>query len=90
MPDLAFSVALSTGLTDIVEADVSGLSTFRPTIFINPTGLKRGSKDELDTWIHEPLHHALPGLSEAEVERIAGDLAAILWKAGYRRKATKK
>lgn len=45
----------------------------------------RETRDRLDTFIHETLHSCNPALSEAEVSRVAGDISAVLWKAGYRR-----
>lgn len=40
---------------------------------------------ELDTLLHEGLHHVFPDLSEEEVERAGGELSVILWNHNYRR-----
>lgn len=45
---------------------------------------QRGQK-ELDTTIHEMLHACQWDLSEEAVEEIACDMAAALWRGGWRR-----
>ena len=57
-----------------------GLRT--PKIIIDP---RQKPKDEMDTIIHEGLHHAIPSLSEKQVMRAASDLTEILWNMNYRR-----
>lgn len=59
-----------------------GVTINGPSVVIPPS---RETRDRLDTVIHETLHTALPSMSEEEVSRVAGDLAKVLWKAGYRR-----
>lgn len=82
-----FIVELSTGTWEVYVEPFRGLSKEKKhqtgTIVIPPSP---ETQDRLDTFIHEPLHAALPGMSEAEVTRVAGDLAKVLWKAGYRRR----
>ncbi len=40
---------------------------------------------ELETLIHEGLHHVFPAMSEEEVERACDELGVILWNQNYRR-----
>jgi predicted transcriptional regulator len=40
---------------------------------------------ELETLLHEGLHHVFPEMSEEEVERAGNELAVILWNHNYRR-----
>ncbi len=44
-----------------------------------------GSKDYLDTLIHEALHTIYPDMSETEVHKTTGRLARLIWRQGYRR-----
>lgn len=62
-----------------------GLTVYCPAIVVSPSA---NTLDRLDTFIHEALHAASPKLTEREVRRIAGDLAAVLWRAGYRHQRT--
>lgn len=39
----------------------------------------------LDTWIHEMLHATCPWMSEEHVSSTATEIAAALWKLGYRK-----
>ena len=38
----------------------------------------------LDTEIHEALHACLPMLEETIIDPVATDIAAFLWRIGYR------
>lgn len=78
-----FTVRLSTGSWDFIMDDPLGLTVHEPGV----VHIKRSREtlDRLDTIVHETLHASNPKMSEAEVARIAGDVAAVLWKAGYRR-----
>lgn len=40
---------------------------------------------ELETLLHEGLHHAFPEMNEEEVERAGNELSVILWNHNYRR-----
>jgi len=42
-------------------------------------------KIELDTLIHEMMHATCPFLDEFQVDYSATDIAAVLWKMGYRK-----
>ena len=42
------------------------------------------TRDYMDTVIHESCHASRADLSEKEVEALAGDIAEVLWKRGYR------
>jgi hypothetical protein len=53
-----------------------------PVIEIDP---RQEAKAELDTVIHEGLHHCFPDLTEAQVSAAAADLTEIQWALGYRR-----
>ncbi len=46
---------------------------------------RQGSKDYLDTLIHEALHTIYPDMSETEVHKTTGRLARLIWRQGYRR-----
>jgi|TARA_R110000744_G_scaffold270486_1_gene383694 hypothetical protein len=43
------------------------------------------SKEYLDTFIHEMLHHHFPELKEEDVATIGTKMMKELWKAGYRK-----
>lgn len=47
-----------------------------------------GTKDELETCIHESLHAENWAKAEKVVERVGREIADFLWRLGYRR--TKK
>jgi hypothetical protein len=42
-------------------------------------------KTLLDIAIHEAAHVVLPGLDEAEVDRLGRHAADLLWRMGFRR-----
>jgi hypothetical protein len=42
-------------------------------------------KQELDTLIHEMLHAAFWDMDEEAINDTAHDIAAVLWRLGYRR-----
>ena len=77
------SVKLSGGEYTLMQCDILGMCVHDGTamIWVSP----HSGKEELNTWIHETTHAALPKASEAQVERIANDIAEVLWKVGYRR-----
>lgn len=81
-PARDFWVKLSTGWTYYLVERVRGFTAWGQTVRIDPAP---ESRDRLDSFCHETLHASKPSLSEAEVVRLAGDLAAVLWRAGYRR-----
>lgn len=75
-------VHLSTGPWTIVTAEVAGMTCHANTLVITPS---KDEQDYLDTAIHEALHAA--GVEDEKiVARLAGDVAAVLWSLGYRRK----
>jgi len=43
-----------------------------------------GGEEELDTVIHEALHHVFPYLDEDAVNKGATDMARIVWTYGFR------
>ena len=43
-----------------------------------------GGEEELDTVIHEALHHVFPYLDEDAVDKGATDMARIVWIYGFR------
>jgi len=45
-----------------------------------------GGKKRLEIMIHESIHSCLWDLAESTVEEVAGDIARLLWKDGWRRK----
>lgn len=81
-----FHVTLSTGRWCFVLEPLHGITVgnkgHERVVVVPPCG---ETKDRLDTLIHETLHASKPSLSEAEVVRLAGDIAKVLWRAGYRR-----
>jgi len=44
-----------------------------------------GAKRQLEVLCHEQGHLAVPEKSEAEIDRLGKDLAAVLWDQNYRR-----
>jgi len=51
---------------------------------------KKGTRDELITWIHEAMHACEWNKSEKVVDRTSKDIGRLLWRLGYRRvKSTK-
>ena len=52
-----------------------------PVIVLDP---RLEGVELLDTLIHELLHHALPDLDEAPVERTATFIANSIWRIGGR------
>jgi len=82
-----FTVKLSGGHYTLCQEDLLGM-TSKGENFIWVVGSVFG-KEELDTWIHETVHTALPNASEEQVVRIANDIAEVLWKVGYRRQLKK-
>ena len=82
-PPRDFTVALSTGKWDYVLEPIHGITVKAAgVVIIEPCAETR---DRLNTVVHETLHASKPNLSEAEVDRIATDVAKVLWRAGYRR-----
>lgn len=86
-PPVDFTVKLSTGKWTYVLTPIHGMAIYpqEPTVYVEPC---RETKDRLNTFCHETLHTALPDMTEKEVDRVAGDLAEVLWRAGYRRRPT--
>lgn len=80
-----FWAELSTGRRRMILTPLFGVTVNVPAIIVTPS---RESEDRLDTFVHEVLHASLPEMSEAEVVRVAKDIAGVLWKAGYRRPKT--
>jgi hypothetical protein len=81
-PARDFRIRLSTGTWDIIVSPLHGVTAYDKVIVIEPS---RESRERLDTFVHETIHAAARSMPEAEVARIAKDIAAVLWKAGYRR-----
>ena len=77
-----FTVELSTGNWEFILDDPVGVTVHEAGVVIIKHS--RNNLDRLDTFIHETLHTSDPALSEEDVARIAGDVAKVLWKAGYR------
>jgi len=44
-----------------------------------------GAKRQLEVLCHEQGHLTFPEKSEAEIDRLGKDLAAVLWDQNYRR-----
>jgi hypothetical protein len=65
-----------------------GLTIETQAIVIPPVDVN--GKNYLDTCCHEAAHAACPDMTEAQVDRLAGDLAEVLWKRGYRLPLHKK
>ena len=82
-----FDLVLSTRKWQFILTAVEGLTASKAAGYAGMVCVapSRESLNRLDTIVHETLHASLPGLSEAEVSRVAGDVAKVLWKAGYRR-----
>lgn len=76
-----FRVKLSTGEWLIIQRPLAGLTAYSSVILLAPD---KSPKEYMNTAVHEGLHATNAALSEAEVERMAGDLTEILWKMGYR------
>lgn len=83
-----FEATLSTGRWLVIVEEQQGLTIETQAIVIKPVDIH--ARNYLDTMCHEVLHASLPGASETEVDRIAGDLAEVLWKRGYRLPKQKK
>lgn len=43
-----------------------------------------GSRDQLETIIHEVMHASYPTVEESHITESARDMARILWDLGYR------
>lgn len=82
MADKDFRVQLSVGSCWVMIQDFAGLAVQGRSIVVPPNGVH--TKDYMDTLIHETAHMTLPDLSEAEIVRVAGDIAEVLWRRGYR------
>lgn len=80
-----FAVRLSKGWVRVLRSTESckGFHCGMPVIVIH-SKRHRSAADLLDTYVHEALHASCPDLSEKEVQRVAGDITRVLWKAGYR------
>jgi hypothetical protein len=76
-----FNLQLSTGNWTFVLQPIQGVTLNGRAVVITPS--KEG-RNRLDTFIHETLHVSSPEMTEAEVNRIAGDISRVLWRAGYR------
>jgi hypothetical protein len=83
-----FEAELSTGKWLVIVEQQRGLTIETQAIVIPPVDVH--SKDYLDTCCHEALHASWPQLGEERVRAIAGDLAEVLWKRGYRLPRAKK
>ena len=59
-----------------------GLTLGDGRVFIDP---RQNGFDELDTVLHELLHHCYPDLSEEAVIEAAGMMARSMWKDKWRR-----
>jgi hypothetical protein len=82
-PPTDFRIKLSTGWWTVVMEPIHGwASPAQKVILITPC---KETKERLDTIVHETLHATKWGLTEEEVQRIANDITAVLWRAGYRR-----
>lgn len=77
-------IKISVGEIEVIQEPAYGWAISKPTIVITPG---QSGLCELDTILHESLHMSRPDLSEAEVQRIASDLARVSWSMGYRRPA---
>lgn len=81
-----FHVELSTGRWCFVVEPLCGVTIgnkgHEQVVVVEPSAETR---ERLDTLVHETLHASKPWMSEKEVVRVAGDLAKVLWRAGYRR-----
>lgn len=78
-----FWAKLSTGeWSVIVTTDTKGVTLPCQSIVI--TQKEYLSRDYLDTCVHEACHASRDDMSEAEVEKLAGDITEVLWKRGYR------
>ncbi len=67
-----------TGFTDIYHAKT-------PTLMI---AAKPGTRDELETCIHEALHAENWAAKEATVHRVGAEIGDFLWRLGFRRVET--
>lgn len=59
-----------------------GLAHPDPVIDVDP---RQGSKNMMDSLLHETIHKLMPNLCEADVVSAAGTLKNVLWVMGYRR-----
>jgi len=87
MNNADFTTTFSTGEYLVVRDDHKGLTTSVPIIRLAPA---RGTKDDLDTAIHEALHAEFPDLTEARVIRAADSITTFLWKLDYRLRVRKE
>jgi len=82
-----FYAVFSTGTYLVISDDHLGLVCQEPVIRLAPA---KGTRDDMDTAIHEALHAEFMDLTEARVERAANNITNFLWRLGYRlRKAGK-
>ena len=75
----------------VCEQDIKGLAfsskDTATTIYIKPA---LDTEDLLDSWCHEGCHVLFPDAHESTVEKYAGFLSRLLWKAGYRKTKQEK
>ena len=85
---LYFDIRLSTGPWSVWFGRFAGIACSGANCIVVCPG--KENIDRLDTFVHETLHASCPKLSEQEVIRIAGDVAGVLWAAGYRKPSQQK
>jgi hypothetical protein len=75
----------------VCEQDLKGLAftanNTATTIYVKPAV---DTEDLLDSWCHEAMHILHPKATERTVEKYAGFLSRLLWKAGYRKTKLEK
>jgi hypothetical protein len=62
-----------------------GIATFDPSNPLVEIDTRLSPARELETCVHESLHHALPEMGEKEIDRVGKAVARVLWKINYRR-----
>jgi hypothetical protein len=79
------NVNLSTGVWEIYTKPFNGLTCYKQTMVIDASE-KKGTKDYLDSLVHEAIHASRKDFTEAEVIRLAKDITTVLWSLGIRRR----
>lgn len=78
---------MSTGLWSLHLTPMAGLTCQGKVLVLVPDDDQPvGSKDYMNTVLHEGLHATDYDLHEMAVRRMAGDLTELLWSLGYRLK----
>ena len=65
--------------------NVDGFCDTKPTMDELVNCCKKGTQNELITWIHEAMHAGNWDKHEETVDRSSKEIGRLLWRLGYRR-----